>query len=264
MVNPKRTVRVYLQRPGLDAEKRLISSLPRDKLLEHSAEFAAFLESWPVDDESQREIVLPEGSPSALQHVFGIIKAHRGRQGLYINLKDLTIPQKLAVWNACQLLDIRPKDALKAVGNNLAWVISHAKTTPEIMRATYDCTIMFKDSKDKDQSKLWHSMIHQYVWDLIHGKFEEQEEEALIDTYSPYSELAAAIDAKYDELKAKYKVFHANREENHRRRANRRIRRTYERRDAARERVIEEVAAGVRPMSERLREAVLARERVPS
>lgn len=262
MSTPKRTVAVYIHRSGVDADKRLLTTLSREKLERHSAEFASFLSSWPVDDETQRHIVLPEGSPSALQHVLGIIKHHNDRQQLYIKLNDLNIPQKLAVWNACQMLDIRPRRALEAAGNHLGWTISHAKMTPEIMKATYDCTIMFKDDEDRQRTKIWHSMIHQYVWDLIHGNINEQEEEALIDTYTPLPALAAAIDDKFLNLKAKNEMYQGNRIDNHRRRAQRRVERAHHRREAARERQILEVAAGVRPMTDDVREAVLGRRRM--
>ncbi|KAK4500678.1 hypothetical protein PRZ48_008867 [Zasmidium cellare] len=264
MAPAKNTILVHIQRPGQDEHKRLSCIVPREKLVQHSAEFAAFLPSWPVADESRRSVILPQGSPSALQHVLRIIRDHSNRQQLYISLKDLSIPQKLAVWNACQILDLRPKRALEAVDKHLGWVISHAKTTPEIMRATYDCAVMFRDSDDYEQRKIWNSMIHQYVWDLIHGKFSKEEQEALVKTYTPLPELFDAIEAKYEELKGKNVVFEQNRSENHTRRANRRVRRSYERREAARERIIEQVVAGVRPMTADVREAVLARQRVPS
>lgn len=264
MASRSPTIEVYIHRQGLDAEKRLVIRIAREKLVQHSVQFASFLRLWPVANEHRREIILPEGSPSALQHVLNIIKSHNGRQAMYVTLKDLSIPQKLAVWNACHLLGLRPRKALRAVGNHLGWVISHAKMTPEIMKATYDCTVMYKDSPDREKSKIWHSMIHQYVWDLIHGKFLAGEEEALVDAYMPHPEFSMSIDEKFDELKAKNVQFRQNRIENIRRRAVRRVARCYERREKAQQKKIEEVATGLRPMTEDVKDAVLARQRVPS
>ncbi|CAK4034938.1 Hypothetical predicted protein [Lecanosticta acicola] len=261
---PGQTIAVYIRRPG-DPKAMHILTMPRDKLCRHSRAFRAFLENVKVEDEKNREIILPKGSPAALRHVLQLLLVYRGKQELYINLRDMTIKQSVMIWDAANEIGIEPVSARNKIMSVLAWRVSHEKMTPEIMQAVYDVFEPHRNSEDLEKKKLWDVLVHQYVWDTFHERFTEEERQALESVYVSLPPLGVAIANKQDELRSKKAQHEEWAEKNEIRGNNRREKKTTERKAHNEEerinRQVEEVVNGLRPMNAELQPYVLARER---
>lgn len=261
---PGQTVTVFIRR-ATDARKQHIITMQRDRLTAHSWAFRLFLEHHKVANEDEREITLPIGSPAAMKHVIDIINAYRGRQELYINLRTMTIKQAIAIWAAAQEIQIDPVSARNKIMGVLTWRVSHETLTPDIMIAVYEVFMPLRNHPDPNVKKLWDVLVHQYVWDMLHGNYSERQQRALEAVYTQRPPLAIAIAAKEDELRPKKALHDEWNAKNEIRDNNKKVRKHYQQqRKAEEERIkqqVEEVVSGMRPMTEELRPHVLARQR---
>ena len=255
---------VFILRPS-DIRKQHIIKMQRDKLARHSFAFRIFLEYHKVANEDEREITLPRGSPAAMKHVLELIDAYRGKQELYINLRDMSIKQAIAIWAAAHELQIDPVAARNKIMGVLTWRVSHEALTPDIMIAVYDVFMPLRNHPDPNVKKLWDVLVHQYVWDMLHGNFSPRQQRALEDVYAQRPPLGIAIAAKEDELRPKKALHDEWSAKNEIRDINKKVRKHHQQKEKAEEerikRQVEEVVSGMRPMTEELRPHVLARQR---
>ncbi|CZT23092.1 uncharacterized protein RCC_08802 [Ramularia collo-cygni] len=200
---PERTVSVFLQRP-IDADRKLLSDLlSRAKLEAHSGSFRRFLSGWEVENEEHREVTLPTGAPAGLRHVLGIIQTHGGKENLFINVAGMTVTRAVAIWEACDLLDMQPKSATEKLMGHICWTVAHEKVSREVMEKVDTVFCPSICPEDPDRRRPWDTMVHQYAWDLVHGLYTLEEQEALEALYQKLPELSAAIAIKEPELRAK-------------------------------------------------------------
>jgi hypothetical protein len=116
-------VTIFLKRPS-DNERQAINTMPRSTLEAHSTSFRAFLAANPVPNEFHREITLPQGAPGALRHVLNIIKTHGHHPGLFINIAGLEFTKVVAIWQACQIINLQPDLAFERVTKHIMYVLS--------------------------------------------------------------------------------------------------------------------------------------------
>lgn len=161
MATKERTVSIFLKRE-IDNERKLLTApLLREKLEAHSAYFKCFLTEYQVDDEEHREITLPRGSPGGLKHVLGIIRAHGGDNEFYININHMPTARCIAIWEACDELDLEPKSAMDRLMGHLCWNVSHDKITPDIMSKIHAVFFPSHPRADDNRRRPWDTLVHQ-------------------------------------------------------------------------------------------------------
>lgn len=159
---PERTVAVFIQRPGVDPERKLLSApIPRDNLETYSGNFRRFLADWDVANEDHREVTLPTGSPGGLKHVLGNIRIHGGKDDFFINIHGMGLARSIAIWEACEILDLEPKAAVDRLMGYICWCVSHDKTTPDMMKMVNTVFNPSIGSEDPVRRRPWDSMVHQ-------------------------------------------------------------------------------------------------------
>lgn len=158
---PGSTITVLLQRP-IDAERRLLTAaIPRSNLVAHSGGFRRFLSGWPVEDELHRAVTLPEGSPGGLKHVLGIIRMHGHEEDLFINIGGMGLPRTIAIWEACEIIDIEPKSALEKLTAHICYRVSHEKVTPEVMDRVQRVFSPALAPGNAERRRPWDSLVAQ-------------------------------------------------------------------------------------------------------
>lgn len=203
---PAQVVTFLLQRPGMDAQPQFLAVLPRDALLLHSAAALRFFTLQPALQGVQNAtITLKAGSIAGLRRVLNTIKALRPTDDLEINARDLDVFGKLAVWHAAKELQVRPEEAEHKIFRMVTWDLTHVKLTPRLMQTAWDILGPHRDDASDMYKKGLIAMAHQYVWDMLHGKFSEEEKYALQATYGPIPPLGMMIGDKQDELEPKKK-----------------------------------------------------------
>jgi hypothetical protein len=116
-------VSIYLKTPS-DNDRTFITTLPRSNLELHSAAFRAFLNGNPVRNEMARDVTLPNGRAGALRHVLNIIKTHGHAADLWVNIANLSFDRIVAIWQACDIIQLEPVVAKDRVSNHISYAVS--------------------------------------------------------------------------------------------------------------------------------------------
>lgn len=188
---------------SFDGKDKYLATVPRAKLATFSTAFDRFLSVVPVEDEFNRTITLPAGSPDALRFVLERIKLQDVRQAdrLKIDVKRFPIAKQARIFEACAILHVN-EDILIKVNKQIAWEITRSgKLTPLDMQEVHHVFQHFRDGADF-QSDNWTTMIHQYCWDLLHDKYSAEAKKCFEEGLERLGndELTTAVSAKLEEL----------------------------------------------------------------
>ncbi|USW58195.1 hypothetical protein Slin15195_G115140 [Septoria linicola] len=189
---------------SVDGKDNYLATVPRAKLTTFSTAFDCFLSVVPVEDESERTVTLPAGSPDALRFVLERIKQQDCRQPdrLKIDVKRFPMAKQARIFEACAILHVN-KDILIKVNRHIAYEITRSgQLTPLDMQEVHHVFQHFRAGADF-QSNNWTTMIHQYCWDLLHDKYSDEAKKSFEETLERLGndELTTAVSVKLEELR---------------------------------------------------------------
>ncbi|EME38125.1 hypothetical protein DOTSEDRAFT_39659 [Dothistroma septosporum NZE10] len=211
----------------------VLANVSRDRLEAQSDQARQFFASYPVScvrvgamlfrdqadsqqvaQETHRDVTLPTGVPAALSKVLSIINTHKGRGPFYVGgLHSMTTAQRCYIWEACDILDLRNKEAWARVGADLNHRISHSRITPEGMRAIHHVFAKYKDDPSH-KGKAWHTFVNQYVWETLQNKCSVELQQALDLELLNFPALQEAITVREEELRPKIMEYAEHQKEN--------------------------------------------------
>ncbi|KJX92418.1 hypothetical protein TI39_contig5854g00001 [Zymoseptoria brevis] len=178
-----------------------ISTIQRTTLEARSSAFRAFL-SQAVPNEAERDVVLPSGTPRALRHVLNTIK-------WAANLLVVTFNEVVGIWEVCNMINLEPSRAFERVAAHIIGHVSHNPATAEIVNTVHQAMRPSKVSFDAEKERPWRAMIHQMVWDEVHGNTPPAEKAAIQTIVGANPDLRQAVDTKTAGLRAKKDAYDA-------------------------------------------------------
>ncbi|TKA82540.1 hypothetical protein B0A55_02278 [Friedmanniomyces simplex] len=170
-------VKIFLAVAG--QPDQLLDSLPEDRIRTHSASIDRALAAQVNYSAAEKTVHLSGAAPAALKYVIHRIAGKKETQSLHIKVHDMPLDRAVAVFEATEVLGIRPEEM---------WVVTIASL------------------HRRQTSKIFRTLVHQVAWNLVHQRYSEDEAQALQDRAKEWPDLHFTVDKKVTELKGKKPV----------------------------------------------------------
>ncbi|GAB1739796.1 hypothetical protein NU219Hw_g4732t1 [Hortaea werneckii] len=168
-----------------------LTTLDQKRVRTNSGTLDRLLGSLP---ESQKQTVTLQGAaPAALTFLLDRIRTKPKSQDLHIKVHDQPFPKAVAIYEAAEVLDIKPSQP--HIAGFIVGYLSHNKIAPADMLVVHKC---FYDRRGT--CKAWRVMVHQVAWYLSTSKYTAEEAVELKRAAMQYPELVDAVDRQVDEL----------------------------------------------------------------
>ncbi|KAK5714311.1 hypothetical protein LTR17_017242 [Elasticomyces elasticus] len=187
-------VKIILRAPN--KPDRVLDTVPEARIREHSATIDRTLAAAGDNAEQTKTVYLTGGAPAALEYVIHRIAGRQESRHLHIKVHDLTLVRAVAVFEAVEVLKVRP--AQTHVEGHVVGYISHDKVTPDEMMAVARASYPYRNA-----IKIYNTLVQQVAWGLVHGKYDEVEANFLHNRSREFSEFCRAVTDRMWELKAK-------------------------------------------------------------
>ncbi|KAK1074976.1 hypothetical protein LTR12_006305 [Friedmanniomyces endolithicus] len=181
---------------------QLLDTVPEERIRAHSASIDRALAAQGDNQSTERTVCVFGAAPAALIYVIHRIAGKKETRDLHIKVHDMPLERVLAVWEATEVLDVRP--AQPHIEGHVIGYISHHAVTPEQMWVVAVASLQRRQS-----SKIFRTLIHQVAWNLVHQRYSEDGAQALQDKAKEWPDLHFTIDKKVLELKEKKAVHDA-------------------------------------------------------
>ncbi|KAI7278292.1 hypothetical protein D0864_00043 [Hortaea werneckii] len=181
-------VDIYLRTPTQHGK---LTTLDQKRVRDNSGTLDRLLGSLP--DSPKHTVTLQGAAPAALTFLLDRIRTKPKSQTLHIKVHDQPFAKAVAIYEAAEVLDIKPRQP--HIAGFIVGYLSHNKVTPDDMLVVHKC---FYDRRGT--CKAWRVMVHQVAWWLATSKYTAEEAIELKTAATPYPELVDAVDRQIDEL----------------------------------------------------------------
>ncbi|KAK0312344.1 hypothetical protein LTR82_013976 [Friedmanniomyces endolithicus] len=204
VLNKAKTSPVHTRAPlGGKRSVNLLDTVPEERIRAHCASIDRALATQGDNQSTEKTVCLFGAAPAALIYVIHRIAGKKETRDLHIKVHDMPLERVLAVWEATEVLGIRP--AQPHIEGHVIGYISHYAITPEQMWVVAVASLHRRQS-----SKIFRTLIHQVAWNLVHQRYSEDGAQALQDKAREWPDLHFTIDKKVTELKEKKAIHDAH------------------------------------------------------
>ncbi|KAI7232816.1 hypothetical protein KC330_g5722 [Hortaea werneckii] len=179
-------VDIYLRTPTQHGK---LATMDQNRVRTNSGTLDRLLGSLPASE----TVTLQGAAPAALTYLLDRIRTTPKSQELHIKVHDQPFPKAVAIYEAAEVLDIKPPQP--HIAGFVVGYLSHNKITPADMLVVHKC---FYDRRET--YKAWRVMVHQVAWYMATSKDTPDEAFELESAAKQYPELVDAVDQKIDEL----------------------------------------------------------------
>lgn len=187
-------VKILLAVPGRPDE--LLDTIPEPRIRAHSASIDRALAAQRISNATDKTVCLSGAAPAALSYVIHRIAGKKKGRELHIKVHDMSLQRAVAVFEATDVLDVRP--AQPHIEGNIIGYISHYVVTPDEMMAVARASVHRRDT-----SRIFGTLIQQVAWNLVHGRYTEDQATALQNQALEWTDFHHTIDNRMRELQAK-------------------------------------------------------------
>ncbi|RMZ13480.1 hypothetical protein D0862_02321 [Hortaea werneckii] len=181
-------VDIYLRTPTQHGK---LATLDQKRVRFNSGTLDRLLGFLPASE--KQTVTLQGAAPAALTFLLDRIRTKPKSQDLHIKVHDQPFPKAVAIYEAAEVLDIKPPQP--HIAGFIVGHLSHNKITPADMLVVHKC---FYDRRET--CKAWRVMVHQVAWYLSTSKYTAEEALELKRAAMQYPELVDAVDWQVDEL----------------------------------------------------------------
>ncbi|KAI6844139.1 hypothetical protein KC340_g2356 [Hortaea werneckii] len=181
-------VDIYLRTPTQDGK---LTTMDQNRVRANSGTLDRLLGSLPASE--KHTVTLQGAAPAALTYLFDRIRTKPKSKELHIKVHDQPFAKAVAIYEAAEVLDIRPPQP--HIAGFVVGYLSHNKLTPDDMLVVHKC---FYDRRETYNA--WRVMVHQVAWCISTSKYTAEEALELKGAAMQYPELVDAVDQKVDEL----------------------------------------------------------------
>ncbi|RMY65485.1 hypothetical protein D0863_09085 [Hortaea werneckii] len=181
-------VDIYLRTP---AQHSKLTTMDQNRVRTNSGTLDRLLGSLPASE--KHTVTLSGAAPAALTYLLDRIRTKPKARELHIKVHDQPFAKAVAIYEAAEVLDIRPPQP--HIAGFVVGYLSHNKITPDDMLVVHKC---FYDRRETYNA--WRVMVHQIAWYMGTSKYTAEEAIDLKAAATPHPELVDAVDQKIDEL----------------------------------------------------------------
>ncbi|KAK5112889.1 hypothetical protein LTR85_011116 [Meristemomyces frigidus] len=175
-------VQIYLQTA---TEFGSLAIIDEQRIRAHSVTIDDAL--GPPNGSLKQTVTLMGAAPGALKYILDRVQKNKPEMVLHIKVHDQGFLKAVAIYEAAELLKLQPPQP--QIEGHVIGYISHNVVNPAELIAVHRCF-----EARQETSKTWRVLIHQVAWNILHGKYAEQQAIDLKAAASQYPTLVAAID----------------------------------------------------------------------
>ncbi|EMC90872.1 hypothetical protein BAUCODRAFT_571457 [Baudoinia panamericana UAMH 10762] len=188
-------VQIYLQ---AHVHHGLLEIVDEDRIRAHSVTISDAL-GQRDPTKLVKQVTLTGSAAAALKFVLIRVKNKKNKMGLHMKVHDLPLVRVVAIYQAVELLRIRPVQP--HIEGHITGHVSHNLVTPEEMIAVHR---VFESRRET--SKVWRTMVHQLGWYIANDRVSDEDRDALEKAAQALPSLHGEILSKGKELLEKRTV----------------------------------------------------------